>query len=177
MTAATMSKAAYAKHRGVGKSAVSNWVKRGQIVLTDSGAVDVTASDALLDREVDPGRGRPATAPAAERVKPAEPPTVEQSAPADDLASIRARDLREKAIGQALKNAQLAGELVPVAAYEAKLQTMITGLCERMQAELRGMAERLALEGDQRVVRALLDDAVHAVRSDAAQRHMPAAEE
>lgn len=162
MTASTMSKAAYAKHRGVGKSAVSNWVKRDQIVLTRDGQVDVAASDEKLGRQVDPVRGRPGTADG-----PAPKPA---SAGADDLHAIRARDLREKSIGQALKNAQLAGELVPVKAYEAKLQTLVTGFRERMQSELRAMAERLALEGDQRTIRSLLDDAVHAVCSDMAQR-------
>ncbi len=165
MTPEFMSKAAYARHRGVGKSAVSNWVKRGQIVLKD-GKVDVAASDAKLGHEVDPGRGRPAT---TKGESPAEDSATDTEA-RNDLASIRARDLREKAIGNALKNAQLAGELVPRAAVEAKMKSHISGFCERMQSELRGMAERLALEGDKRTVRALLDEVVHAVRSDFAQR-------
>lgn len=163
MTASTMSKAAYARHRGVGKSAVSNWVKREQIVLTRDGQVDVPASDAKLGMQVDPVRGRPPIAQTPEASK-AQPTT------GGDLHAIRARDLNERSIGQALKNAQLAGELVPVKAYEAKLQTLVTGFRERMQSELRAMAERLALEADQRTVRSLLDDAVHAVCSDMAQR-------
>ena len=50
-----MSKAQFARHRGVGRSAVSNWITRGQLVIVD-GKVDVAASEALLDASVDPGR-------------------------------------------------------------------------------------------------------------------------
>ena len=55
MSAELMTKAAYARHRGVGKSAVSNYIKRGQIVLVGT-KVDVAKSDAKLDAEVDPAR-------------------------------------------------------------------------------------------------------------------------
>lgn len=171
MTSELMSKAAYARHRGVGKSAVSNWVTREQIVIVD-GKVDVKASDALLDASVDPGRGRPTTAPAP---RPASKRSAKPAAKAPDtapnaVAAERAQALQEQRIGQALKNAQLAGSLVPVAAYEAKMQTLITGFCERMGAEFRSLAERLALASDPRVIRTLLDETMHTVRSDFAAR-------
>lgn len=166
MTAATMSKSAYAKHRGVGKSAVSNWLRRDQIVLTEDGQVDVAKSDAKLGQQVDPVRGRPVTGAVPTPVPmPATPDSDRES-----LHSIRARDLQERSIGQALKNALMAGELVPVAAYEAKLATMIGGFCDRMAAELRDKVERLAMETDKRLVRAIVDEVVHTVRSDMASR-------
>ncbi|MBM3927382.1 MAG: hypothetical protein FJ335_02840, partial [Sphingomonadales bacterium] len=59
-----MTKGAYAVHRGVGKSAVSNWSRKGLLVLGEcptSGAVmvDVGRTDARINSRVDPTRGRP----------------------------------------------------------------------------------------------------------------------
>ena len=170
-----MSKAAYARHRGVGKSAVSNWVKRGQIVLVGT-KVDVAASDAKLGMLVDPGRGRDATGgePLIDRDAAGDQNTVKSSTVADSaqaqLAEERLGEIRERRIGQAMKNAQTAGELVDVAEYESRLATLVSGFCERMQSELRSKAEALALENDKRAIRALLDDTIHQVRSDFAAR-------
>ena len=169
MTAELMTKAAYARHRGVGKSAVSNYVKRGQIVLVD-GKVDVAKSDALLAEIVDPVKGRPSTAPDPGSRKKAPAPTPTPDTAPNAVAAERIQALQETRIGQALKNAQMAGSLVPLAAYEAKMQTLIGGFCERMTSELRGKAERLAQESDMRAIRALLDEVVHDVRKDFARQ-------
>lgn len=165
VTAATMTKAAFARHRGVGRNAVSNWIKRDQIVVTPDGKVHVAASEEKLARLVDPNGGRPPTGtPDAGAVT-----KLPMAAPTD-LASVRARELHERSINQALKNAQLAGKLVPIAAYEARLQAEISGFCDRMASELRNVAERLALETDQRVIRSILGDVVHGVRASAAEK-------
>ena len=84
MAAALMGKAAYARYRDVGKSAVSNWIKRGQIVLVD-GKVDVGASDALLGSIVDPGLGRDAkgAGPTFAAEKPERKPSSGRVAKAD----------------------------------------------------------------------------------------------
>lgn len=171
-----LSKAAYARHRGVGRSAVSNWVKRGQIVLKGS-KVDVAASDAKLGAMVDPVRGRDAkgakppdkSGSTPTQSEPAASSTVADSAQAQ-LAEERLGEIRERRIGQAMKNARDAGELVNVGEYESLLATLITGFCERMSAELRSKVEALAQETDKRAIRALLEDTVHTVRTDFAAR-------
>ena len=182
-----LTKAAYARHRGVGKSAVSNWINRDQIVLVD-GKVDVAASDARLGAMVDAASGRdpaPANAAkksggaAAERQRPEQGARATARASnaksgsdsvansdAAQLAQERLAEIRERRIGHSLKNAEIAGTLVPIAAFEARLQTMISGFCERMQSELRAGSEALALETDKRKVRGMLDDMIHKVRSD-----------
>jgi len=184
MPAELISKAAYARHRGVGKSAVSNWVKGDKIVIVD-GKVDVAASDRKLDALVDQASGRdPAPKNASKRVgkpntgragKPAEnaPAEARGSVANDSVAELqqeRLEEIRERRFGSALKNAAIAGDLVPLSAYEAKLQAVIAGFCERMQSELRAQAEPLANESDKRKVRGLLDETIHRVRSDFAER-------
>ncbi len=167
-----ISKAAYARHRGVGKSAVSNWIARDQIVLKD-GKVDVAASDAKLGAMVDPASGRdPVPRPATNKTSSAKAKStagVADSAQAQ-LAEERLGEIRERRIGQAMKNAQAAGELVEIGEYESRLATLISGFCERLQAELRAQAEALAMEQDKRRIRTLLDDTIHQVRTDFAAR-------
>ncbi|WP_430635034.1 hypothetical protein [Sphingomonas hankookensis] len=59
-----LTKGEFALHRGVGKSAVSNWSKKGLLVMgecPETGAikVDVERTDARINARVDPMRGRP----------------------------------------------------------------------------------------------------------------------
>ncbi|MEG8021810.1 hypothetical protein [Sphingomonas aerolata] len=59
-----MTKGEFAVHRGVGKSAVSNWAKKDLLVMGEcptSGAikVDVERTEARINARVDPMRGRP----------------------------------------------------------------------------------------------------------------------
>lgn len=170
---ALMTKAAYARYRGVGKSAVTNWITREQIVLEGT-KVDVAKSDAKLGSVVDPGRGRdpspkPAVVKTASCGKTTAHPTVADSAQAQ-LAEERLGEVRERRIGQAMKNAQTAGELVERSEYESRLATYISGFCDRMTSELRGKAEALAKLTENREVRAMLDEAIHTVRTDFAAR-------
>ena len=44
-----VTKAEFARMRGVTEAAVSMWIKRGLLVVTDDGLVDVKASEAILD--------------------------------------------------------------------------------------------------------------------------------
>lgn len=161
-TPALMTQVEYARHRNVGKSAVSNWKTRQQIVM-DGRKVDVAKSDAMLGEMIDPMRGRPGTQP-EKSAAPAPPLASEQ--PGDDLATIRKQELTERARGQALKNAELARKLVPVAAFEAMLGSSISGFCDKLLSELRASAERIARETDPRQVRTMLDEMMHTARTD-----------
>lgn len=167
-----ISKAAYARHRGVGKSAVSNWIARDQIVLKD-GKVDVAASDAKLGAMVDPASGRdPVPRPATNKTSSAKAKStagVADSAQAQ-LAEERLGEIRERRIGQAMKNAQAAGELVELGEYQSRLARFISGFCDRLSSELRGKSEALAKLTDKREVRAMLDEAIHTARTDFAAR-------
>jgi hypothetical protein len=156
-----MTQAEFAKRRGVGKSAVSNWKKAGLIVFAEGADgkvfVDAERSEARLNARIDPMRGRPAQAVPAE----AELPIAEPVAPAGghNVHSARAELTVEQLIGQRQKNAVAAGELVPLVEMERRAAELGRLVRERVGAELRNAAERLAATSDVRGVMAILDEA------------------
>ena len=165
-----MSKAQFARHRGVGRSAVSNWITRGQLAIVD-GKVDVAASEALLDASVDPGRGRPPEhdpqpgggTPAKKTGSASSKPAAataksEGDGDADNLRELRAQQLRETAHGAALKNAKMAGDLVPATAAGNIVESTISGFLDRAQADLRNLADMLVRETDPRKGRKAADE-------------------
>ena len=174
--AVLMSQAEYAAHRGVGKPAVSNWKKRGLLVLAEDPAtgrtmVDVARSDAKINGRVDPMRGRPSAAAAVNA--PAPVTTGEAALPLDaptgpNLADARLGLLSEQRVGTALKNAQIARELVPLVEYERRMSEIGRLIRERVQSAFRGMAERLAVERDPRVIMSIGEEEFDRVFGDLA---------
>lgn len=179
-----MTQVEYARHRGVTKGAVSNWKKDGLLVLAEDPAtgkikVDRDRTDAKLNAKIDPMRGRPPTATA----EPAPPSTLPLEPPAEGspfagpgertLADERLDEIRERRIGNALKNAQTAGELVPLVEAERRVSEAARACRERMHAWFRGEVERLAAERDERAIMSLGEegiDRVFAELADMAQR-------
>jgi hypothetical protein len=170
-----MTQADYARHRKVGKPAVSNWKKAGLLVLAEDPAtgrimVDRDRTDARLNAKIDPMRGRPPTAsaagPAAAPPPDAAPPPAAPVEPS--IADERQLHLREQRTGQALKNAQMAGELVPLVEAERRLSEAGRAARERIQAWFRGLAERLAAERDQRTIMALGEEGIDKVFAELA---------
>jgi hypothetical protein len=106
-----ISKSAFAAHRGVGTSAVSNWIARGQLAgaaLTEDGQINVEEADRQLGVAVDPGRGAPAAGASASRGQGQEDDT------AATLAQIRLRK-ETLALEQQERSAALdRGELMRV---------------------------------------------------------------
>jgi hypothetical protein len=89
------------------------------------------------------------------------------------IADERIEQVREQRIGNALKNAQLAGELVPLVEAERRVSEVGRAARERMHAWLRSVAERFAAEKDVRTIMALGEegiDQVFAELADAAVR-------
>lgn len=180
-----MTQAEFARHRGVVKSAVSNWKKAGLLVLQEDGSgrikVNVERTEAKLNAKLDPMRGRPPVgAPVADPAEPSPTETPEGAispgAPAarePTVADERAAQVREDRIGKALKNALMARELVPLIEAERRVSEVGRAARERIHAWYRGVAERLAAEKDIRAVMALGEqgiDAVFAELADAAVR-------
>lgn len=156
-----LTQARFAAHRGVGRSAVTNWKNQNLIVFAEGEDgklyVDVARTDARLNAKLDPMRGRPAggaatptTAPAAE--EPAEAPALPLTGAGGDLNSERREYLREQRFGQALKNADKARELVPVVEMERRAEELGRAARERVHSMFRGMAERLASMRDAREI-------------------------
>lgn len=154
-TPALMTQAEFAAHRGVGRSAVSNWKKRNLVVFAEgedgSLKVDVARTEARLNAKVDPTRGRPTTGQPA-----AAEPADRVAAPAGGgVAEVRSDLLRQQVIAATMKNAQAAGTLVPIEEYERRSSELGRMARERTQAMLRGLAERFAAVTDAREIRAI----------------------
>jgi hypothetical protein len=151
----------YAVHRNVGPSAVSNWKKRGLIVMADDGTgrlkVDVARSDAKVNAVIDPSRGRPSKGMQAAAVEPAQEAPVEAPSQTQQVADVRVDLIREQTIGRRMTNARDAGALVPFEEFAARLGKFGRQSRERMVSIVRSNAERLAAERDPRQIVALLE--------------------
>ena len=167
-----MTQAEFARHRGVSKPAVSNWKKAGLLILAEDAygrtKVDVARSEARLNARIDPMRGRPPVA--GMEVAPALP--LENAAPpertGDNLSDERHAELRERRIGSALKNAQLARDLVPLIEAERRVGEVGRAARERLHAWLRSVAERFAAERDPRAIMAIGEEGIDGVFTELA---------
>jgi len=170
-----MSQAEFAAHRGVKKSAVSNWKKDGLLIFAEAPdgklKVDVARTEARLNAKLDPARGRPTTAQAAAASEPSSPAPV--STPADSgLSIVRTDLLRQQTVGKALDNAKRAGDLVALAEFERLAAENGRIARERMIALVRNNAERLAAEREPRQIVAILTDEIDLAFAELAEALM-----
>lgn len=183
MTAQLMTQAEFARHRGVSKPAVSNWKKAGLLVLQENDAgrimVNVERTDAKLNAKLDPMRGRPPSGSfPSHSAADAAPPSPAEGRGADSelplgssersLAEERVEELRERRIGAALKNAVMAGDLVPLIEAERRVAECGRVARERMQSWLRGIAERFAAVADVRTIMSLGEEGIDQVFAELA---------
>lgn len=162
-----MTQAEFARHRCVGRSAVSNWKKAGLLILVEDGLdgrikVDRDRSDAKINARIDPGRGRPTTAASAVDAAtaaelpiedlPAASPAAPGSAAPENLNTVRLELIRQQTAGHVLKNAREAGELAPIIELQRRAGELGRAMRDRMHAWFRGEAERLAVERDVRTI-------------------------
>jgi len=157
---ALLTLSAYAAHRGVGPSAVSNYRKQGLLVFAEGADsktyVDVARSDARLNAKLDPLRGRPKKAVDAPLFDPPEQPAQAVPARTDRLGDVRTDLLEQQAIAARMKNAAMARTLVAVQDYERRSQEVGRLARERVNSVIRALAERLAAERDPRQITTLL---------------------
>lgn len=173
-----MTQAEFARHRRVSKPAVSNWKKAGLLVLQEDEQgrikVNVQRTEARLNAKIDPMRGRPPVAAAADPLPalPLEPAPGQPAtglSPSDiSLATERVEELRERRIGSALKNAQMAGDLVPLTEAERRVSEVGRAARERVHAWLRSVAERFAAERDVRAIMAIAEEGIDTVFAELA---------
>jgi hypothetical protein len=161
MNSATMTKAEYARHRGVQPSAVSNWVKAGHIVFVEDPdrptkmLVDVTRTDARLNTRVDATRGRPTTGVPKTEAVAFDPPEPMVQIGGRSAAQIRIEQAEEQLIAARKKNAREAGELAPRVELDRRATELGRVVRERIHAMFRAISERLAAEKEVRAVMAL----------------------
>ncbi len=157
-----MTKGQFAVHRGVGKSAVSNWAKKGLLVMgecpsTTAVMVDVERTEARINSRVDPMRGRPTASLPAPSALPLVDPAdgFEASLAGRSVAKVRAELAEENLVTLRLKNAERGKELAPRIELERRAAELGRVARERMQAMFRAISERLAAERDSRTIMAI----------------------
>lgn len=152
-----LSRAAYARHRGIDPSLITRWAKRGRLVLTDDGKVDVAASDAKLEATRDPRRiGEVRSRP--------------ERGGEDPLREARIRTERAQAARQELDLAERQGKLIRLDVAKraaAEAATAINAAISSMPARTAA-AIAAALQVDVRPVMSLLDEQADELRQVAA---------
>lgn len=176
MNSRLMTQAEFASHRGVRKSAVSNWKKAKFLVFAEDPAqpgrllVDVERSDARVNANVDPTRGRPSrSAPESQDGQDGRPDPT-NVVRVDRLAEARHEGLIEQTITRRLANAKAAGELVARVEYERRASELGRMARERMLSVVRSLSERLASERDPRAITALLSTEINAAFAELADQ-------
>jgi len=160
-----MTKGQFAAHRGVGKSAVSNWVKKGWVVEAEDPAdgvikVDVQRTEAKLNAYLDPARGRPRASDSQPQGDlPLAVPSVAPAA-GGSLADVRTDLIRQQTEKLQLDNARKAGDLVPVEEYARRASEYGRVSRERVLSIVRSQAEWLAACKDPRAIVAQLEDEI-----------------
>lgn len=164
-----MTKGEFAAAMSVGPSAVSNWAKRGLIVMSadQPAMVDAEKSKILVNAKIDRTRGRPknsdrsaAEAPPDEK-NPNKPPVLEGATPQpvlSDVEQARLDEMRERTTRRRIENGKLLGQLVSLSEYERRAGEMGRKIRERCHGLIRQHAERLAAETDPRAIAALLGE-------------------
>jgi hypothetical protein len=169
----------FARHRGVGKSAVSNWKRDGLLAMGEGADgklyVDVERTDARLNVRFDPMRGRPPAA-SSEMIGLALLPDSGsgslQQLPelGESLQAVRVELIRRQSTGHALRNAQTAGELAPVSELLDRANAIGRVARERIHAWFRGEAERFAAVRDVREIMTIGEKGIDQVFADLADQ-------
>ncbi len=169
-----MSKSEFAVHRGVGKSAVSNWAKAQLLVMAEDPEdptkmkIDVARTEARLNAKIDPARGRPTKGVAQPQGDL--PLAVPATAPAGggSLADVRTDLIRQQTEKLQLENARRAGDLVPLEEYARRASEFGRVARERMLSVVRSQAEWLAANRDARAIVAQMEDEIDRAFADLA---------
>lgn len=169
-----VSKAEFAKRRGVTAPMVSKWARAGLLVYHADGRVDPVASDAAIEAARHPSRGgkagglvghKDASANAAAGVpSPSAGPTFTQVRTAREAYAVKAAELAYR---------KKVGELVEWAAVEKALSDAFGPIVTSIRSLSSRLATRVAAESDVRACTKLIDgdvDTVCQAAADAVRR-------
>lgn len=171
-----LTRAEFARLRGIKQSYVTELAKAGRLVLTDDGKrVRVAESIARIEATRDPAKQAVADRHAAARRQSsapdqpaAEPP--EEGAGSPDYQAARAKREHYAAEREELRYRQEAGELMVAAEVEGAVADILTILRNKLEALPDTLAPQLAPIADEQQIRARLADEVEIALGDVAGR-------
>ena len=169
-----VTKAEFAKMRGVAPSSVTRWAREGRVVLTDDGRVAVEPSvERLQATEINVGRAekwreyRKAVKDSAEGAS-----ELSQGSGGDDGASLlasRAMKERYMALKAKLEYEQLSGELVPREDFDYMIRTAGAVIRTKIDSLADRYAALLAPVTDLSETHAILASAARTIESEIAE--------
>lgn len=163
-----MTQSDFAKSRGVSKMAVSQWKKKGLLVFTSDGLVDVAASTALIDsRPVVNRGGKAARQTALPEIEPGETPEqaaerliVSGAVPTHSHAEAARIKENYLALLRQLEYDRESGAVVEVEVVAQQVAEQFAVVRSRLLAIPSRVAPRIAVLTDAEEVRALIDEEV-----------------
>lgn len=157
-----MTQAEFARHRGVSRPTVSEYKRKGLLVMKDERLVDVVASEARLASSLDQSRGGDRSQGSASgKKKPA--------AGGGAYMAAKIRGMEAVADRQELETKKLANELLEREETHRKAFTLARNAQESMMGIADRMAPLLAAEADPAKVHAMLSDELRNVAQDLAK--------
>ncbi len=165
-----LSRAAYARHRGVDASLVTRWAQAGRIVVDPDGKrIDAEASDAMLAETLDPARGGRGGKSDRMPEQAAPPAAKPAAAPASDTYN-RVRTHREAFAAKTSEAVyrKMIGELVEREPYNRAWVQNLGPALQRLDTISARLGARLAAETDVRKCQDMLDDEIVAIRQEIA---------
>lgn len=161
-----MNAADYARHRGVSRQQVTNYIKGGKITVKRVGAgyeIDAAVADAELDRNLNPGWGGRGGGPAGRMLEPSTPRVeaspssgVPQQTGIPSYADSRAIRERYAAMILRLEYEEKSGKLVEKGELKLKLAKLHMGIRDALRTIPDRVAPILAAESDQAKIHAML---------------------
>lgn len=144
-----ISLAAFARHRGVSRATVTEYKKKGYLVLTEAGKVCVKESEESLKAKLDKSRG-------GAREKPA----ASGESDGNKFMEAKTRDMQARALRSELELREKAGQLISKEAVKRAAFSVARDAQETLMAIPDRLASMLAAETDEAKVHEMLTDEI-----------------
>ncbi|MDZ7804318.1 hypothetical protein [Thiohalophilus sp.] len=153
-----MSQAEFARHRGVAKATVTEYKRKGFLVLTDDGRIDVEKTERVLAASLDTRGGN------RNRGSDEQPAATDAS-----YMAAKTREMEAKAARQEMETRQRAGELVAREDVQVTAFTLARNAQEAVMAVADRLSPLLAAETDSAKVHEMLSAELRQVCQDLAK--------
>lgn len=166
-----MTRAAFAKHQGVSRAAVTQWAAAGRVVLTTDGKIDVERSVERLAQSINTRGGKRRkgqTGTVTEPSAPGEQATVHKFMGGATLTDARRDQAAATAERTNIEVAKMKGELVEHKRIIAALSDGLAPIVSQLDSMSARLAPKLIGLTEVRQARDVVDDEVERVRQEIA---------
>lgn len=159
-----MTRAEFARHRGVSKPAVTQWAAAGRLVLTADGKVDVEASEVRLAETMNSRGGKRQTGVSGgAQAEPAPGRSGELQFASGTLTDARTKQAQTRAKLDDLEYQERIGRLVEKAKVDAAIADGLATIVSQLRTISVRTAPKLVGEADLRKIQDAIDDEVERI--------------